>query len=333
MDPLSLLAIVGLAFAGKKFSDEPSDTVEVSPAPRVIMNDSVNRVVNGYTGTYQKSDPIAGVLKPGKEIQGNFGEISTDGTKPVFGQPVYDLYNRQTISSKMNNLAPDEKQLVGPGLGVGANVASFGGYQQMFRVLPTNTNVQRHTQLPGKAGGPARLVKNGPDNLEKTVLTQDRPNRVITWEPAQGRAVVTGQESAAAQYVKGSQQTLKDQLVVRSDNDGLGNPQYTGFGAGHVIAPKDLRSVQRTSGPDIVGGAGRMNVRAGPDAALGGVTKQRAPPQSEYINHANGVFTQKYIVPEYTNFNPFKETVTPNQDLNLAKTQLQSNPFNHPLSA
>jgi hypothetical protein len=332
MDPVSLLAVVGLAFAGKKFSDEPS-VDPPSPAPRRIINESVNRVVNGYTGTYQKSDPIAGVLKPGKEIQGNFGEITSGGTRQVFGQPVYDLYNRQTISSKMNNLAPDEKVLVGPGLGVGANVSSFGGYQQMFRVLPTNTNVQRLTQLPGKAGTPARLVKNGPDTLEPSVLTQERPNRVITWEPAQGRAVVTGQESVGAQHVKGSQATLKDQLVVRSDNDGLGNPQYSNFGSGHVIAPKDIRTVKRTSGPDIVGGAGRMNVRAGPGAALGGVTKQRAPPNTDYVNHGNGSLGQKYVVPEYTNFNSFKETPTPNQDLNLVKQQLQSNPFNHPLSS
>lgn len=330
MDPVSLLAVVGLAFAGKKLSDEP-EVIQTNVLPKRTV-DTTNRVVNGLTGTYQASDPIAGVLRPNKEIQASFGEVTRDATKNVYGQPVYDLYNRQTISSKMNNLAPTEKMNVGPGLGVGSNVASFGGYQQMFRVLPTNTNVQRLTQLPGGAGTPARLVKNGPDPLDTTVLTQDRPNRVMTWEPAPGRAVVTGQEKRA-DYVKGSQATLKDQLVVRSDNDGLGNPQYSSLNAGHVIAPRDIRDVKRTSGPDIVGGPGRMNVRAGPSAALGGVTKQRLPPNSEYLNHKGTQLDQKYVLPDGVNFNPFKDTPTPNQDLSLAKTQLASNPFNHPLSA
>lgn len=331
MDPVSLLAVVGLAFAGKKLSDEPEVSQPVI-AQKQIQTDSANRIVNGLTGTYQRSDPIAGVIRPNKEIQANFGEITSGATREVYGQPVYDLYNRQTISSKMNNLAPTEKQLIGPGLGVGANVASFGGYQQMFRVLPTNTNVQRLTQLPGKAGTPARLVKNGPDPFEPQVLTQERPNRVVTWEPAPGRSVVTGQEKRA-EYVKGSQATLKDQIIARSGDDGRGNPQFSAFNAGHVIAPRDIRGVKRTSGPDVVGGAGRMNVRAGPSAALGGVTKQRLPPNSEYINHKGTQIDQLYVQPDNVNMNPFKETPTPNQDLDLVKQQLSSNPYNHPLSA
>ncbi len=331
MDPVSLLAVVGLAFAGKKLSDEP-EVSEPVIAQKRIQTDSANRIVNGLTGTYQRSDPIAGVLRPNKEIQANFGEITSGATREVYGQPVYDLYNRQTISSKMNNLAPTEKMQIGPGLGVGANVASFGGYQQMFRVLPTNTNVQRLTQLPGKAGTPARLVKNGPDPLEPTVLTQDRPNRVVTWEPAPGRAVVTGQEKRS-EYVKGSAATLKDQLVVRSGEDGIGNPQFSSVNAGHVIAPRDIRSVKRTSGPDIVGGAGRMNVRADASQALGGVSKWRQPPNSDFVNHKGTQLDQLYVPLDNVNMNPFKEIPTPNQDLNLAKTQLASNPYNHPLSA
>mgnify|MGYP006268142915 CR=1 FL=1 len=332
MDPLALLAVVGLAFAGKQMSDdpEPEKPFQVPRVPTVGPVDSKARLVHGMTGTYTRLDPIAGVRKPNKEIQPNFAEVTRDSTKPIWGQPVYDLYNRQDVSSKMNNLAPTEKQNVGPGLGVGSNVASYGGYHQFFRVLPTNTNVQRLTQLPGRSGGPARLVKNGPDNAGD--LTQERPNRVFNHESAAGRAVVTGQMPTDSRYVKGEQMTLKDQLVSRSDYDGIGNPGFA-IDSGHIVAPRDIKSVRRQDGvPDIVGGKGRMNVRADPSAALGGVTSMRAPPNTATINHKNASGEQTYVLPEFTNFNAFKDTPTPNQDFELAKKQLAENPFNHSLS-
>lgn len=328
MDPLALMAVVGLAFAGQKMSEEPPPQ-KLFERPRAPNADSRERIVNGLTGTYKMTDPIAGVIRPQREIQPNFGVITSDATKPIWGQPVYDLYNRQDVSSKMNNLAPVERQNVGPGLGVGSNIASYGGFQQYFRVLPTNTNVQRLTQLPGRSGGPARLVKNGPQ--ENGALTQDRPNRVFNYETAPGRAVVTGQSAHDSRYVKGEQFTLKDQLVTRYDNDGRGNPNFI-IDSGHLIAPTDLREVKRESVPDIVGGKGRMNVRADPTGALGAVTVQRNSPNTEVINHKNASGEQQYVLPEYTNFNAFKETQVPNQDLELIKRQLANNPFNHSLS-
>lgn len=45
-----------------------------------------------------------------------------------------------------------EKQLVGPGLGVGAHVPAVGGFQQTFRVNPVNVGEYRLTTLPGRAG-------------------------------------------------------------------------------------------------------------------------------------------------------------------------------------
>lgn len=326
MDPLALMAVVGLAFAGKKLSDDPPEERPfVRPVPSPV--DSRARLVHGMTGTYKKSDPIGGVIRPDREIQPNFSDIAE--SKPIWGQPVYDLSNRQDVSSKMNNLAPVERKNVGPGLGIGSNVASYGGYHQYFRVLPTNTNVQRLTQLPGRTGGPERLVKSSAITGD---LTQERPNRVFTHEAAAGRAVVTGQMAYGSKHVKGEQYTLKDQTVTRYDFDSQGNPVYP-IDSGHVIAPRDIRNVRRDDSiPDKIGGPGRMNVRADPTGALGAVTAQRNQPVTDVINHKNASGEQQYTLPEFTNFNAFKETQNPNQDFDLVLKQLENNPFNHPLS-
>ena len=44
------------------------------------------------------------------------------------------------ITSIMNNVAPVEKQYVGPGLNVGTDIASKGGFHDMYRILPNNVN-------------------------------------------------------------------------------------------------------------------------------------------------------------------------------------------------
>jgi hypothetical protein len=50
--------------------------------------------------------------------------------------------------------------MVGPGLGVSANIPAVGGYQQMFRVNPVNVGEYRLTTLPGRAG-PAMDITGG----------------------------------------------------------------------------------------------------------------------------------------------------------------------------
>jgi hypothetical protein len=55
-------------------------------------------------------------------------------------------------TGRMNNLSPIEKQMVGPGLGVGAETPASGGYQQLFRVNPINVGEYRLTTLPGRSG-------------------------------------------------------------------------------------------------------------------------------------------------------------------------------------
>ena len=85
------------------------------------------------------------------------------------------------------------------------------------------------------------------------------------------------------------------------------------------------------------GNAGRMNVRAGPLNAGGQVTAVRSDTTrvDGHLNPANGGWTQNYANNQLYNFNAYKGNVNPRgttNSLNVAKNQLDANPFAHSLS-
>src|SRR6056300_447669 len=167
-DPISVAAIAGLIYAGRKLS-QPKETYEPTP-PQVAREAMLNRVVE------PKNYPIEQVEIPQgqKAAVSNFGEIA-----PQFRTSGEQLRNRAdqyfVDNNRMNNVSPVEKQLVGPGLGVDPSVASYGGYQQLLRVNPENVGAYRLTTLPGRSG-PAYDSKGGRRGLVGLV-SHNRPEK------------------------------------------------------------------------------------------------------------------------------------------------------------
>jgi hypothetical protein len=95
---------------------------------------------------------------PPKSEMASFADIAVQQRSG--GQEILNMRNRMYDQGHMNNLSPIEKQMVGPGLGVGAETPAIGGYQQMFRVNPVNVGEYRLTTLPGRSG-PAADVTGG----------------------------------------------------------------------------------------------------------------------------------------------------------------------------
>lgn len=62
-------------------------------------------------------------------------------------QPDIERYKDYVASGIHNNVAPVEKQYVGPGLG--SSASSTHGFHEMFRIMPDNINVYRKNNLPG----------------------------------------------------------------------------------------------------------------------------------------------------------------------------------------
>jgi hypothetical protein len=142
-DPISIMAIAGLVYAGRKLS-KPNETYTVEGNPiqeQEVVSDFSDRDVviqSEYLG------PLSPLVEPSytsKEEIGSFAEIAPQ--KRSAGGEILNMRNRMYDAGRMNNLSPVEKQLVGPGLGVGPEVPAFGGHQQLFRVNPENVGAYR----------------------------------------------------------------------------------------------------------------------------------------------------------------------------------------------
>ena len=163
-DPISVAAIAGLVYAGRKLS-QPKETYVMIPEQMV----NTPTVQNLET---VKEHPIEN-LKPVKTSVDNLGVVA-----PQFrtsGAEVLEMRNRMNDYNRMNNVSPVEKRLVGPGLGVDPSVPSYGGYQQLLRVNPENVGAYRLTTLPGRSG-PAQDTTGGRRGVVGTVA-HNRPEK------------------------------------------------------------------------------------------------------------------------------------------------------------
>jgi hypothetical protein len=152
-DPLSIAAILGIAYVGRQIS---KNSQQVEPPPPAVApppvsqpaeythnEDSRDLILNHYTQPGFISEPVNK-----KQEIGNLGDIAF--SQYVHGEPVHDLSSRFVVSSQMNNLSPVEKVFVGRGLGIGPDIPASGGFQQLYRVNPNNVGAYRLTTLPGR---------------------------------------------------------------------------------------------------------------------------------------------------------------------------------------
>ena len=119
-DPISLIAVASLVYAGRSLSKKPEKYTPLSESPK--ESPSAQFI------DFKENDFVSRVDAPQKREVESFGDISRQQRSG--GQEVLDLRNRMSDRGRMNNLSPVEKQMVGPGLGVGAHTPAVGGFQQ-----------------------------------------------------------------------------------------------------------------------------------------------------------------------------------------------------------
>ena len=368
-DPISLMAVAGLVYAGRTLStksEPPPPPPQVAPPPMEVEN------VN--------FEPTVEV--PHKMEMASFADIGRQQRSG--GQEILNMRNRMYDQGRMNNLSPVEKQLVGPGLCVSADVPAVGGYQQMFRVNPINVGEYRLTTLPGRSG-PAhditggRAAKVGELTHNKPETTSFLPTRLPTMPGrAQGMSGVvprnehektkrttnryeTGHRAdglgfnGAKRFVS-AQTVAQDPTRFKSDrNDeqymytnspapGIHSHHgaYTNSAAVQVTAKTNeelmkygFRPEDRRGKPNRMGNAGRMNVRESALKQGGALTAVRSDTTrvDGRMNAANGGWTQQYQQKAFHQFNAYKGNENPNtRSLDIAKKQLYNNPLAHSLS-
>src|SRR6056300_1247512 len=235
-DPISVLAIAGLIYAGRSLSTK-SKTEMYSPGVQVIAPGPGPSPPP--QPEFKENDFVSRVAAPAKREMESFADISRQQRSG--GQEVLNMRNRMYDQGRMNNLSPIEKQLVGPGLGVSADTPAVGGYQQMFRVNPINVGEYRLTTLPGR-NGPAQDVTGGRSAVvgelthHKPETTAHLPSRLPTMPGrAQGMSGVVPRN----EHEKTKRTTNRSETGLRSD--GLGYNGAKRFVPAQTIAQDPTR--------------------------------------------------------------------------------------------
>jgi|TARA_B110000914_G_scaffold38924_1_gene32266 hypothetical protein len=371
-DPISLMAVAGLVYAGRNLS--------IKSAPPKISN----------TEGYEMKKPKIVETNNFQSRYEQAHKMETENTADIYkqqrtsGQEILNMRNRMYDSGRMNNLSPVEKQLVGPGLGVGANTPAEGGYQQMFRVNPTNVGAYRLTTLPGRAG-PAADVTGGRSAVvgelthNKPDTTAYLPSRLPTMP---GRAQGMSGVVPRTEHEKTKRTTNRSETGLREDGLGFNGAKrfisaqtmsqdptrfksdrndeqytygnrpapgihshhgaYTSSAASKVVAKTNeelmkygFRPDDRRGQPNRMGNAGRMNVRESALKQGGRLTTVRSDTTriDGRVSAANGGWSQNYKQKPFHQFNAYKGNENPNtRNLDVAKKQLQNNPLAHSLS-
>ena len=218
-DPISIMAIAGLVYAGRKLS-QPDEkyTVEGNPIEEPeIVSEFSDRDVSIQSEYLGPLSPLVETSYNSKREMGTFAEIAPQQRSS--GVEILSMRNRMYDTGRMNNLSPIEKQLVGPGLGVGPEVPAFGGNQQLFRVNPENVGAYRLTTLPGRSG-PAFDTKGGKRGIVGEV-GHNRPEKTTFLHgrlpPVAGRAQGMTGRTPRAEHERTKKTTNRSETGSRTD--------------------------------------------------------------------------------------------------------------------
>jgi hypothetical protein len=361
MDPLALAAVVGLVFAGKKLSDNDSAPPPATTKPRApLTRRQIDMMVEPATHSADYFDlknttPDLGRriddwrLRP-KEAIPNLQDITPTNSRMPYGQPVYDLYNRQYITNKQNNIAPVEQPMnVGPGLGIGANVLAAGGFHDYFRALPINVNEEKLTTLEGRSGPRDPFVKSGGAAYIGDITHEAAQTKTAYRGP--GAYGGGGAQSALVapegrpNFLKTKKMTIRSETGLRTDTLSDGPPQYN-VAQPYAAAKNSYTdtALTRASGYrekyDRGANGERMNVRSDPVNQVGSGTHYRAeskpvqpgPMAVTGSNQGRGVLPPEFDDP----LNEFKAQPNPRAQsdfLDIAIQQLEKNPLAYSLAS
>jgi hypothetical protein len=237
-DPISIAAVAGLVYVGKMLS-KGSEAPTYVPEKPVIDQNTIIRV-DEQEDDFDFSNGVSSVDYKNKIEVPSFGEIAPQ--RRTSGGEILDMRDRFYDQGRMNNLSPVEKQMVGPGLGVSADTPAIGGFQQLYRVMPTNVGEYKLTQLPGRAnhgtdtsGGRRGVVgdvsKNRPERT--TDLFQNHP---VGRGRAQGMSAITPRQ----EHERTKRTTNRAETGLRTD--GLSNAPAKRMTSAMTIAQEPTRN-------------------------------------------------------------------------------------------
>jgi hypothetical protein len=353
-------------FAGKTLSDDDKSDKKKSPVttksyftPQPItryqvdmMADSVGHRADAFD--LRNTNPQLGRrigdwrIQP-KEAVPNLQDVTPTNSRFPYGQPVYDLYNREYITNKQNNVSPLETPMtVGPGLGVGPSVRAAGGFHDYFRALPTNINEERLTTLEGRTGPRNPFIKSGGAAYIGDITHEASQSKTAYKPPAAygggGAQSALVAPEGRPNFLKTKKPTIRSETGLRTDTLSDGPPQYNvyqPYAEGKTSYTDTV--LTRASGyrtkPDRAANAGRMNVRNDPVNQVGAASQLRIESEPVPVgpmgltgsNQGRGVLPPEFDDP----LNEFKSNPNPragNDFLDIAIQQLEANSLAYSLA-
>jgi hypothetical protein len=229
-DPLSIAAILGIVYAGRTLCSRPEPAKQQASTTEFFTEAAATPTPNYESATLitnQYREPgFLGIVTNKKKEVPSFGVVSETNSRYPHGEPNHDFRERMYVSGHMNNFAPSEKTLVGPGLGLDPSIEASGGFQQLYRVNPNNVGAYRLTTLPGRiapaqdttgyrgatAGTYGEITQYGPS---KTAFLPTRLPNVPGRAQGQGGAL-TGNEIRQS-YQKTMRTTNRSETTYRGD--------------------------------------------------------------------------------------------------------------------
>jgi len=294
MDPVALAAVVGLVFVGKHFSKDEESVLP--PTRKPLTRRDIDLMAHPAEHSEDFFDLRPTLPSNGRRIGDShlakkdairsLQDQTRQNTTFPYGQPVYDLYNRQFVTNIQNNLAPVEQpKRVGPGLGVGPNVAAAGGFQDYFRALPVNVNEEGLTTLKGLPGPPDPIIKSGGAAYIGKITKEAAASKTAYRAPAAygggGAQGALTAPSGRPNYIKTKKMTSRAETGLRTDTLSSGPAQYN-VSQPYAEAKDAYTNIALTrmsgnrSNPDRPGNAQRMNVRNDPANQVGAATMVRS---------------------------------------------------------
>jgi hypothetical protein len=146
--------------------------------------DYKQRKMELFTGDVLDGTSVSGTYKHKKETNTMFGmnpqgRVSSAGT--VGNAPGdAELQKARSVTARThNNVLPTEQIRVGPGLGVGPEVAATGGFQQFYRQMPLNINEYKLNTLQGGvvSGG---TTMGGKGEIQQISSINHNPGALVT---------------------------------------------------------------------------------------------------------------------------------------------------------
>ena len=172
--------------------------------------DYKQRSLETFTGTdnigFQSKRECEALFQPQANLSNIHGTtLSLDDTNRK------DRYSNN-VTDIMNNVAPIEKQYVGPGLNVGPDVASKGGYHDMYRILPDNVNAYKKNTLVGRM------------NAGKGITPQRNATPIINDNKKPERYYTLCEAPVSANTAPVSGPTTRSETIVHDTQRGACNP-------------------------------------------------------------------------------------------------------------